>query len=417
MDFIGDIMKKFKLFLIVILAACLFPISAYADKFPSIWVDDQIRIYDTDWAGYYVGFQAGSMAGNTLYTLPVADGTNGQVLTTNGSLVLSWTTVSGAGDVAKVGTPVDNEIGVWTGDGTIEGDTNFQWNGSALTMLGTIFIKEQADAAADQASYGQIWVNTATPNELWFTDDAGTDVQLGTFLAADRSKLDGIEALADVTDTTNVTNAGALMDSEVDADLKTLALPANTTISAFGASLIDDAAASNARTTLGLVIGTDVLAEQTIGIANDNLLEVDDASAADNEYAKFTANGLEGRSYSEVRTDLGIGAGAEANTEVYAENLDVDTGTATVDSFADTTGASCFWDYVAINGANVRAGSIIVAWDASGDTVSTIAHRTTEDVGTTTGLVLSVDIDTNNVRLRATAGSDNWIVKAYRRTL
>jgi len=64
-----------------------------------------------------------------------------------------------------------------------------------------------------------------------------------------------------------------------------------------------------------LQIGTDVLAEQTIGIADDNLVEVDDADAADNDFAKFTANGLEGRSYAEVRTDLGLVIG----TNVLAE--------------------------------------------------------------------------------------------------
>lgn len=57
---------------------------------------------------------------------------------------------------------------------------------------------------------------------------------------------------------------------------------------------------------VGLVIGTDVLAEQTIGIADNNLLEVDHAAAADNDYAKFTAAGLEGRSYSEVTDDLSL---------------------------------------------------------------------------------------------------------------
>ena len=44
-----------------------------------------------------------------------------------------------------------------------------------LTIDGTLTLKEQADADGDTATYGQIWVNTATPNELWFTDDSGKD--------------------------------------------------------------------------------------------------------------------------------------------------------------------------------------------------------------------------------------------------
>ncbi len=45
---------------------------------------------------------------------------------------------AGVDAVTGVGTPVNNEIGVWTGDGTLEGDTNFQWTGTALTIVGTI---------------------------------------------------------------------------------------------------------------------------------------------------------------------------------------------------------------------------------------------------------------------------------------
>jgi hypothetical protein len=42
-----------------------------------------------------------------------------------------------------------------------------------------------------------------------------------------------------------------------------------------------------------------------LGIADNNIVQMDDAGpAADNDYAKFTANGLEGRSYSEVKSDL-----------------------------------------------------------------------------------------------------------------
>ena len=43
-----------------------------------------------------------------------------------------------------------------------------------------------------------------------------------------------------------------------------------------------------------------------IGIADDKLVAIDSASVADNDYAKFTANGLEGRTASEVKTDLSL---------------------------------------------------------------------------------------------------------------
>lgn len=50
----------------------------------------------------------------------------------------TWTQLivvpAGAGDVIKVGTPVDNQVGVWTGDGTIEGDPNFEWTGTQLIV-------------------------------------------------------------------------------------------------------------------------------------------------------------------------------------------------------------------------------------------------------------------------------------------
>lgn len=40
----------------------------------------------------------------------------------------------GGGDVSKVGTPVDNQVGIWTGDGTIEGDADFTFNGSDIVL-------------------------------------------------------------------------------------------------------------------------------------------------------------------------------------------------------------------------------------------------------------------------------------------
>ena len=43
---------------------------------------------------------------------------------------------------------------------------------------GSVQLKEKAAAVADTAAYGQLWVKTATPNQLYFTTDAGDDIQL-----------------------------------------------------------------------------------------------------------------------------------------------------------------------------------------------------------------------------------------------
>lgn len=65
--------------------------------------------------------------------------------------------------------------------------------------------------------------------------------------------------------------------------------------------------------------GTDYQAPLTFGIANTNAVIIDSADVADNDFAKFTANGLEGRSYSEVKTDLGLVIGT--NVQAYSSIL------------------------------------------------------------------------------------------------
>ena len=46
-------------------------------------------------------------------------------------------------------------------------------------------------------------------------------------------------------------------------------------------------------------------ASLTFGISNTNAVKIDSSSVADDEYARFTANGLESRSVSEVASDIG----------------------------------------------------------------------------------------------------------------
>ena len=48
----------------------------------------------------------------------------------------------------------------------------------------------------------------------------------------------------------------------------------------------------------------------TFGISNTNAVKIDAADVADDDYARFTANGLEGRTLAEIKSDIGTGNSA-----------------------------------------------------------------------------------------------------------
>ena len=204
------------------------------------------------------------------------------------------------------------------------------------------------------------WSDTDT------TYSEATSLSEGLMSTAHHDKLDGIEAGADVTDATNVTAAGALMDSEVTnlAFVKGLTkgisdgnvLTANDAVAdddflRINGTEVEGLTAAEVRTALnvedgatadqtqadinGLAIttvgtidtgtwqGTAIAdayiasaatwnAKQsalTFGIANTNAVKIDAADVADNEYARFTANGLESRTIGEIKTDLSLAKG------------------------------------------------------------------------------------------------------------
>ncbi len=215
--------------------------------------------------------------------------------------------------------------------------------------------------------------------------EAGTDSN--TFTDADHSKLNAIEASADVTDTANVTSAGALMDSEVDADIKTLSLPASTTISTFGASLIDDAAASNARTTLGL--GTIALLSDIDISANTNLA-VSDTTNVDMI--------LTGDTISANLTGGVISGSAQIVTAVLNTATDFGSGRLSGASIGDVAGTST------ITGSFVGDGSSLTGvastLDISGSSGNGSVALKTQDlsiVGTSNEIETSVSGQTITV--------------------
>ena len=79
-------------------------------------------------------------------------------------------------------------------------------------------------------------------------------------------------------------------------------------------------------------------ASLTFGISNTNAVKIDSASVADDEYARFTANGLESRSGSEVRSDIGLGTIAtQANDSVNIDGGAIDGTTIGANSAAAAT--------------------------------------------------------------------------------
>jgi hypothetical protein len=88
-------------------------------------------------------------AGITGIVLGLGNGSGYQALTIGSGLSLAGTTLSasgGAGDVTKVGTPANNQVGVWTGDGTIEGGSTFTFD-SATGVLTAPSIMSSGAAA------------------------------------------------------------------------------------------------------------------------------------------------------------------------------------------------------------------------------------------------------------------------------
>lgn len=96
-------------------------------------------------------------------------------------------------------------------------------------------------------------------------------------------------------------------------------------------------------------------------------------------------------------------------------NESIDTGTSTVDYFADTDGVSAVWDFRITDGTNSRAGELRGDWDTTADSVPSQAIRRIKDIGAVSSdVTINLDKNVNTVRLRVYVPSDGWTFKALR---
>jgi hypothetical protein len=175
-------------------------VSSSDDTLPSAkavktYVDAQVTAQDLDFQGDSGGALNIDLDSETL---TVAGGagidTSGATNTLTVAIDSTVATLTGTQTLTNKTLTAPTISGNLTTDGTIDG-RDVAADGTKLDGI-------EASATADQ-----------TDAEIRAAVEAATDSNV--FTDADHTKLNAIEASADVTDTTNVTAAGALMDSEV----------------------------------------------------------------------------------------------------------------------------------------------------------------------------------------------------------
>ena len=115
----------------------------------------------------------------------------------------------------------------------------------------------------------------------------------------------------------------------------------------------------------------------------------------------------------EVNGNIKIQAALLSNQD----NTDVDTGTETVANVAIATYTAAFFDFVIKKGTNVRSGTVYACHNGDTTPLVEFTETSTQDLGDTSDVALSVDISGGNMRLRATSLSESWSVKTLIRAI
>jgi hypothetical protein len=192
-----------------------------------------LKVSNTPTNGYFLSAQSGNTGGLTWAEVSASDATKlpltGGTLT--GDLTIADTTTdSAAGPELSLtrnsSSPADGDyLGQLRFDGKSDtgtsrlyakmtGKTSDVSNGSEDGLIETAVMKAGTQTIVARQTHSALKLLNGTGLEV-----AGNITVTGTVdgrdVATDGTKLDAIEASADVTDATNVTAAGALMDSEV----------------------------------------------------------------------------------------------------------------------------------------------------------------------------------------------------------
>jgi hypothetical protein len=109
--------------------------------------------------------------------------------------------------------------------------------------------------------------------------------------------------------------------------------------------------------------------------------------------------------------DLQLSKGAKISNQ---ENTDIDSAAAEVVAEVSISYTAAFFDFVIKKGTDVRSGTVYACHDG---TNVEFTETSTNDLGDTSDVTLSVDKTSTNLRLIATVTSDDWSVKSLIRAI
>ena len=304
---------------------------------------------------------AGALMDSELAGIAAVKATTGTFLTadqTKLDAIEASADVTDATNVTAAGALMDSEVtnlafvkalakgisdgNVLTANDVVADDDFLRINGTEVEGLtvAEVLTALNVEAAADVTDTA----NVTAAGALMDSELAGiaaVKATTGTFLTADQTKLDAIEASADVTDATNVTAAGALMDSEC-AGLAALKATTGTFLSADQTKLDGIAASATADQTAGEIL---TLLEDGIDSVHYKDGSIDNAHIAD--------DAIDSEHYADGSIDNAHIADDAIDSEHYAAGS-IDTA-----HIAD--------DQITLaKMAGITRGSIIIG-DASGD--------------------------------------------------